>query len=1742
MARRRACRPAAPIYVNALRLRLRGRAGLASTTALNGSLALFLAVVTMAAPDKARANPQGGSVVQGQASIAQTAPNRVDITQTSNKAIIEWQSFGIGASEHTHFQQPDRNAVALNRVVGANPSDILGRLTANGQVWLVNPNGIFFGHTATIDVSGLVATTHDIRNDDFMAGRYRFEATGAPPATVVNEGKITVAEAGLAGLVAPAVANRGVITARLGEVSLASGMAFTVDLFGDQKINLALDRKVAEQVRGRDGKPVQALVENKGAIYADGGRVYMSAAAAKGVVDKVIDMSGIVQARSVEERDGEIVLLGDEGTVQVSGTLDASGRATGTKGGTVTVTGKAVALAAGAKVDVSGRKGGGEALIGGDYLGGRAEARRLAGLNVRPARKPVPPAMVTTVDKDATVVADATDSGKGGKIVVWADDATRSHGALSARGGPQGGDGGFIETSGLRFLDVTRAADASAPKGQAGLWLLDPTDITIETQTEDDPAAVLTSTTLSQSRIDPRVIESSLNSGTDVTVVTDAMGNEPGNITVNSAIRKTDGGDATLSLQAHNDITVNANISSTSGKLNMVLTGDQDASGRGGVIVRGGGLISNGGDITVSSGARYSTYAGIELSDASLTSAGGAISLTGIGSDATVVLGGSSVDAGGGAITLSGQWVSLRNGTKLTSAGGPISLTGTSAFVYGDNSSVDLYNSSVDAGGGAITLSGQDVSLRDGTKLTSAGGPISLTGTGASVYLDNSSVDAESGAITLSGQRVSLYDGTKLTSAGGPISLSGQDVSLSGASLTSAGGPISLTGTDASVHLYDSSVDAGAGAIALSGQRVSLSGSSLTSAGGAISLTGFAGADTVAAVEMDSSSVDAGRGALHITAFELSTDDSLRINADSVDLTVDRLRMTSQTGSITGTGTVTIRPLNSDIPINLGAGADDCDCVATELTLTQGDLNRFSGYSALIVGGHSGGSVRVGALELPFNTTIRGADITFNGAVTGTGRNMTLDAGTSDIAFNETVGSAAGPLGAIVVESAHDVTGKKQVWANSFTQVAGTGTTNFEEELITGASGSVQVATDNLFGKYQTGTLTFNTRGTTVTGNESVSLENNSRSGQHTFNGVTVPFPYKGTFAQLKPSEPDTSTPTPVVETPPSPPTTPVVETPPSPPTTPVVETPPSPPPTPVVETPLLPPPTPPSPVVPPKAAVSPVVEAAQREVDAVGRTRGVPAITVASNDPLSGLNLNALPSRFNDLSGSTTGSSLGSGSSFGSGSGGIDPFAGMTRPAFVTSAELSLTGAVRDGIQLVNDALRNGSLNEAVIALATSGQLSNAELRAVFDNVPVDALVAGLKNSQDPTVGQVGDLLEKTTGGENVKYVQIKQVLERANTNPDVERAYLSLYQRVQKDARTDLFAQALEQLRRDPGAADLFTSDGPDGPQFADLRFVRFTPSGAAVIEGRIINQSRFVHLRVGQYWTFVDEKGQFQADIPVSEGRNNILLSALDEDGKKSERTITVDAPRGTTADSQPRAGRKIAVLIANAQYQDQELPELDTPKADVQVVATSLSRLLGYETRIVTNADKKKIVETLSALGRELTDADQVVVYYAGHGYAFPDSGLGYWLPVDAGAHSPNNWLSNKDVSRLLSRMPAKHIMLVADSCYSGSFTKDGSISAADIQRDQLRDRRAVMAMSSGGDEPVMDGDVNSPFASAFISQVRRIAKEEGGFDLFLEVRKDVTKTTPQTPHYGVVSFAGYDPGADYLFERGTVTAR
>ena len=328
------------------------------------AMGVFIAANTFAGPPAPNALPTGGQITAGSGTISQSGSN-MTVNQLTDKMIANWQTFNIGANAGVTFQQPGFSSMALNRILGQDPSQIYGRLTSNGQVFLLNPAGVIFGTGSQVNVGGIVASTLNMTDADFLAGKYNFTSTGTP-GSILNQGNITTAPGGVVAFISQNVRNEGTITAPQGTVALAAGDAVGLDFAGDGLINVNVSQSA-----------VNALVENKGLIKADGGMVVMTAKAADALLATVVNNEGIIEAKGITEKNGVIMLDGgDSGLTQVSGTLDASS-AVG-QGGTVKVLGQYVGLYDSAKIDVSGATGGGTILIGGNYQGKGPEANATA--------------------------------------------------------------------------------------------------------------------------------------------------------------------------------------------------------------------------------------------------------------------------------------------------------------------------------------------------------------------------------------------------------------------------------------------------------------------------------------------------------------------------------------------------------------------------------------------------------------------------------------------------------------------------------------------------------------------------------------------------------------------------------------------------------------------------------------------------------------------------------------------------------------------------------------------------------------------------------------------------------------------------------------------------------------------------------------------------------------------------------------------------------------------------------------------------------------------------------------------------------------------------------------------------------------------------------------------------------------------------------------------------------------------
>ncbi len=475
------------------------------------------------------------TVVNGQASVQQLGSVRT-VTNTPG-TIIEWPGFSIAAGEATRFVQQSSASAVLNRITGQNPSVILGALQSNGRVFLINPNGILFGAAAQVDVNGLVASSLAMSNSDFLSGKMNFSA-GAVAGRVANQGSIRTPEGGQVLLIGPQVENSGLIHAPGGDVVLAAGRSVKLADSGNPALHVVLSAPQDQAI-------------NLGQIVAQSGRV--------GIYGHLVNQRGVVSAdRASVGAAGQIVFKASGDLLLEGGSLtSASGAGLGT-GGTIHLLGERVALTGNARVDASGETGGGTVLAGGDYRGQNADIVNAKQLYMA---------------GDALIRADALGSGNGGKVIAWSDGSTRVYGSISARGGAQSGDGGFVETSG-HVLDMQGRVDTRAPNGRVGTLLLDPTNIFIATNQASATAAgmvggdtsantFVAAGAVGDSLLTVATLQAAL-ANTQVIVTTEnAAGTGAGNINVVDAVSWTS--DTSLTLNATADININATITGGGG-------------------------------------------------------------------------------------------------------------------------------------------------------------------------------------------------------------------------------------------------------------------------------------------------------------------------------------------------------------------------------------------------------------------------------------------------------------------------------------------------------------------------------------------------------------------------------------------------------------------------------------------------------------------------------------------------------------------------------------------------------------------------------------------------------------------------------------------------------------------------------------------------------------------------------------------------------------------------------------------------------------------------------------------------------------------------------------------------------------------------------------------------------------------------------------------------------------------------
>ena len=758
------------------------------------------------APGVSHAGPVGGQIVGGSGSISQPSSTLTEIHQNSDLLAIDWQQFDVGANEVVKYIQPSSSSIALNRILDSKQSLILGRIEANGRLFLVNPRGIIFGKGASVNVAGLVASSLDIDPRDFIDGHFEFNDKGGD-GIVVNQGTIEAAVGGAVVLLGKVVINEGAIDAPRGSAQLVGAGGAVITFDDNEQLGIQITAAEAQKIAGQAD-----AVRNSGTITAEGGYIALTGATTADIFTNAVNNEGVLVAQSVSSHDGVVELSGGAGRVAQSGTVDVSAQAgSGADGGRITISGgtvehsgtlradganggdielhaddlvrtdgTAVISAKGesgkggnvelladrvgvmgnTRIDASGTNGGGVVHIGGSFHGandgtGPGNAQR------------------TAVDNGVSIYADATVNGNGGEVVVWSDDVTYFGGNIYARGGASGGDGGNVEVSGKQSLEFLGYVDTSAVNGTIGNLLLDPAVINI----------INGSGGADDSQIADGIINAGDNSGGTYQISEQALEALTSSVTLSAtqAINIADLADNQL-LFNPNGGTVTFNVNGTSGTSSFTMADTNDE-----IRVNNGSLAIN--VINSVSGVGASTAGAANIALGKLTTTSGSISVQGSSSANS-----STTGATTGAVTISvgaidaGTTVSVSGSTQAVS--GPSSATG---------GAVTVTTGDITAGGNVAVTATSTASNSSGSSAT--GGNVAVTtgsiNTGGTVTVTSSSDAAPAAVGTATGGTAAATVGSVV--AGGAVTLGAASTASTGATGTQISKSTTVTAADISV-------------------------------------------------------------------------------------------------------------------------------------------------------------------------------------------------------------------------------------------------------------------------------------------------------------------------------------------------------------------------------------------------------------------------------------------------------------------------------------------------------------------------------------------------------------------------------------------------------------------------------------------------------------------------------------------------------------------------------------------------------------------------------------------------------------------------------------------------------------------------------------------------------------------------------------------------------------------------------
>jgi filamentous hemagglutinin family protein len=1636
-----------------------------------------------------QANPTGAQVAAGSAQF-NTTGNTLTVTNAPG-TIVNWQQFNIQAGETTRFNQQSGNSAILNRVVGNDLSRIYGTLQSNGQVYLVNQNGIIFGPNAIVDVNKLVASTLNLTDANFLNKNFSFSGGGY--GQLLNQGKISTPLGGSVYLIGTDVRNEGIITTPQGTVVLAAGNSVSMTDSAGPELTVT--------VNANGNKAV-----NLGTVSAAGGQINMFGA--------LIEQQGVLSADSASvDAQGRIILKASDSTT-VSGTISATNSVG--KGGQIQVLGNNVTLTGTANLDASGASGGGSVLVGGDWQGANA--------NVQNASN-------TTMQAGAVIKADATQNGDGGKVVLWSNNTTDFKGAIYARGGEFGGNGGQVETSGKQNLLLGGTVNTLAPLGKKGFWLLDPQAYCI-----DD----LSSFCLSYSAatyISTSNLATMLNSSDVSLVATDYIA--LGQLSLSSF--GFNRGGANLRFEAPHIYQAGPIIIGFPQYLNVSYL----AIGQSASYPSFSGNVEIGGNILRSYKISIKAERSIHFFNTiQLDTLGGRVELV---APEIIRLGLTNFS------TLSGEGDVYIRTNKISGSGkfgGSIDELFVETYTPGFNIYFGRANSDPACNVTGLCITDQFYSSGGG-----AFSSINAIDFSAGRCITNFGCDwADKSQMVFDGDIFMGGQGTAYNFlARDWVSFGGRNITLN-TPFTRSGASSLERDNMVMAFWAENTFNNLAGPNPFPNL---VAGKFWGIVVGNFAGSNFGGLDTVANKYEISSFYDLrDNGPWHSFVFTAngifavggfgeksnSLTDPCVLNPTSCKATA-----TDPNGTLSSTKAYD-PTLNGPLTIAAELTADEryyahddkASPKGQEAKLTKSDKKKSDEEKSVDevraeAKDAKGEAAKAEAEAKQAAAEAKAAEAEAKTAKTPEQRAAAQSRAESKRAEAD-VKKAQAEAKRAEAESREALADTKQVVTDSKSAtpaVASARRSEAEAKQLRSESKRADAQAKQADAEAKQA----------ATEAKTAKTPEQKEVAQKTAEAKRTEADAKRTESQSRKAEGEAKQAEAEAKT-----------------------------------------------AATPQARAAAEKKAETKRVEADVKKSEAESKQAAADSKQAEAGAKQSDNRAKQAEGEAKQAEAEARTAKTP-----EQKLAATQKAEVKKTEAQAHKADSDakqtkaeGKQVEAQAKKaEGEAKKAeadVKQAKTPEQKAKAEQRAEAKKSEADVKKTQAEAKQIEADGKQAKAEGKHAEAEakamrspgNRAVSEKRAEAKKAEGDQKQAQAAEKKAQADEKRARAEekqarneakseknqqKKAEAEKKAEAKQAEAEKHKAEGEKHKAEAEQKKVAAEKKAEElrVAEGKRKEENRAESAKAfGKVATAGASRESLQAVVglrhelktealkpALSVLENNPDAADLPPCGGSAILCMPVGMqplsilppPLMPTVSFLPQIQRKVALVVGVNKYSDPGIPSLETALPDAQAVGQVLKDSLGYEVRVVPDASRADIITSLNKLAREVGPNDSVTVYYAGHGYLNEKTGNGYWIPGDAKASSPDNWISNNDIAKLLGNIPAKQLMLVSDSCYSGSLTKQQWVGAGQVDPKAILAKRSVTVMSSGGEEPVSDEgkDGHSIFAYNFINALKSVKQVEPAGKMFETIKTEVTKEFPQQPQYGGSVSAGHNTGGDYLFE-------